>query len=499
MLAQLSNFQGPSVDWWALTPQMILVGAALVIMTVTSLQPRRTPDWFSTAVTVIAGTAAGVVAWDLWNDIALNGPSSTVGGAFGVDGFSIFFTILTVIAMVATSLVGDAYVRRESMAAPEFNILLLATAAGAIVMASANDLIVLFIGLESLSIGLYVLAAMHFRRSEAQEAAMKYFVLGAFSSAFFLYGIALVYGATGSTSLIKMSEYFGDFGSRFGGLELFYVGMALMLVGLAFKVAAAPFHFWAPDVYQGSPSPVSGYMASAAKAAGFAAMLRVFFVTFGSTSGDWSLPVAVLSAITLIVGAVMAITQNDLKRMLAFSSVGHAGYVLVAVQSATSEGTSSALFYLFTYTFMVLGSFAVIGLVGWQNGHDIERYHGLARRRPLLAVALTIFVLGQAGVPFTSGFIAKFLVIRSSIDDEIYWLAVLAMVVSVITAFMYLRIIMTMWDRDADVSDSPKLHIPFATGLVIAVCALVTVVYGVLPQSLIEFARDAIPVLVAAS
>ncbi|NOX28603.1 MAG: NADH-quinone oxidoreductase subunit N [Actinobacteria bacterium] len=497
ILAQLSNFEGPSIDWLPLTPQIILVVAALVILLVTSLSPAKVSDSFSTAVTVGSGVAAGVVAWFVWNDIRDEGPSSTVAGAVGVDGFSIFFTILTLSALVATSLVGHSYIKREQMAAPEFSALLLLTAVGAIVMASANDLIVLFIGLEALSIGLYVMAAMQFRRREAQEAAMKYFVLGAFSSAFFLYGIALVYGATGSTNLVNIAAYFNTIGSRINNLELFYVGMALMLVGLAFKVAAAPFHFWAPDVYQGSPSPVSGYMASAAKAAGFAAMLRIFFVAFSRTSADWTPIVAVLSAITLIVGAVMAITQNDVKRMLAFSSVGHAGYVLVAVQAATSDGTSAALFYLFTYTFMVIGSFAVVSLLGWNDGHDVSRYEGLARRRPLIAVAFTVFLLGQAGVPFTSGFVGKFLVIRSAVDDEIYWLAVLAMVVSVITAFMYLRIISNMWDREVDVADAPRLSVPLTTGFVVVVCAMITVVYGVIPQSLIEFARDAVPVLVA--
>ncbi len=498
MLAQVSEFVAPSIDWWALTPQMILIGAALVIMLVTSLSPVQIPGWVSTLITVSAAVAAGVVSWWLWNDVLDEGASSTVAGAFGVDGFALFFTILTMIAVVATALVGDAYVEREGMAAPEFHALLLTTATGAIVMAAANDLIVLFIGLESLSIGLYVLAAMQFRRKTAQEAAMKYFVLGAFASAFFLYGIALVYGSTGSTNLAEISSFFDSLGSRTADLELLLVGTALMLTGLAFKIAVAPFHFWAPDVYQGSPSPVTGYMASAAKAAGVAALLRIFFAALGPLAADWSTPIAVGSAITIIVGAVMAITQNDVKRMLAFSSVGHAGYILVGIQTATDDGTSSALFYMFTYSLMVLGSFAVISAMRGGANHDVDTYSGLAKRRPLLAFAFTIFLLGQAGVPFTSGFIAKFMVIRAAASDEVYWLAVLAMVASVITAFMYLRIIMTMWDRGADVADAEPISVPWTTGVVVATTAVATIVYGVVPQSLIEFARDAVPVLVAA-
>ncbi|MCB0991571.1 MAG: NADH-quinone oxidoreductase subunit N [Acidimicrobiales bacterium] len=497
MFAQLSTFDAPSVDWFALAPQIILVGAALLIMLITALSARPVPGWFSTGLTVIAGVASVIVAMVLWNDVRDEGAYSTVAGAIGVDGFSLFFTVLVSLGLIATALVGDSYLRREHMAAPEFHALLLSASTGAIVMASANDLVVMFIGLESLSIGLYVLAAMQFRRPQGREAAMKYFVLGAFSSAFLLYGIALVYGSTGSTNLVVVRDATSTLGNLISPNELLVVGIALLLVGFAFKIAAAPFHFWAPDVYEGSASPVSGFMASVAKAAAFAALLRVIVVAMGANDGDWAIPLAVLSAISIIVGAVMAISQNDVKRMLAFSSVGHAGYVLVGVQTATAEGMSSALFYLFVYTFMVIGSFAVVSVLGWDGGHPIERYEGLAKRRAWLAGAFTVFLLAQAGVPFTAGFVAKFLVIKSAVADEVYWLAVLAMVASVITAFMYLRIVMSMWMRDADVDGAPVLSISPATAFVLAATVAVTLVYGVVPDSLIEFARDAVPVLVA--
>ena len=216
----------------------------------------------------------------------------------------------------------------------------------------------MFLGLEALSIAIYVMIAMHSRRSEARESAVKYFVLGAFSSAFLLYGIALTYGATGSTNLVHVREYLDAV--VFRDQHMLMAAMGLLLVGLSFKVAAAPFHFWAPDVYQGAPSPVTGWMASIAKAAGFAALLRIFFAAFASHDSDWSPVVAVLAFVTLVVGAVMAILQTDVKRMLAFSSISHAGYVLVAVQSASNDGTAAALFYLFTYTLMVLGTFAAV-------------------------------------------------------------------------------------------------------------------------------------------
>jgi len=497
MLAQLTNFQAPSVDWWILAPQMILVGGALAILLITSLSIRKIPSWVSTFIAFGSGLATFVVAMFLWYDVRDEGARSTLAGALGLDGFSLFFTVLTALGVMLTALIGDAYISRERMAAPEFNALLLSAATGAIVMASANDLIVMFIGLESLSIGLYVMAAMHLGRKVAQEAAMKYFILGAFSSAFLLYGIALVYGATGSTSLTHIQSATSTLAVRSAPPELLFVGMALIIVGVAFKVAAAPFHFWAPDVYQGAPSPVTGFMASVAKAAGFAALLRLFFVALPSEVTEWAPIFSGLAILTLIVGAVMAIMQNDVKRMLAFSSVGHAGYVLVAVTTGTAEGLASALFYLFTYTFMVLGSFAVISLIGWNDGHDIGRYEGLARRRPLVALAMTVFILGQAGVPFTSGFIAKFYVIQAAVNDELYAMAVVAMVAAVVGAFMYLRIVMTMWSRDVEDADAPAPAVSWTAGLALLATVAVTLVYGFIPQSLIEFARDAVPQLIA--
>ena len=251
MLAQLTNFVPPSIDWWVLAPQMTMVGAALFLLLLTSLSPVRIPAWVSTLVAFTAGAATFVIALVLWYDVQDNGARSTISDALGLDGFSLFFTMLIAISVMLTTLVADAYIDRERIAAPEFNALLLCSATGAVVMSAANDLIVLFLGLEALSIGLYVLAAMHLRRRESQEAAMKYFILGAFSSAFLLYGIALVYGTTGSTNLVHISAFTdpASLTSRTLSVEILFVGMALILVGVAFKVAAAPFHFWAPDVY----------------------------------------------------------------------------------------------------------------------------------------------------------------------------------------------------------------------------------------------------------
>jgi NADH-quinone oxidoreductase subunit N len=494
LLAQ-STFEAPSIDWWALVPQMVLLGAALLLLLVTSMSPRRVPSWVSTAVSIGAGSATFVIALGLWYDVRDDGARSTIGGAFAVDGFSLFFTVLIAVAVVSTALVAHSYLEREGIVAPEFHALLLCSAAGAIVMASANDLIVLFLGLEALSIALYVLIAMHVRRSEARESAMKYFVLGAFSSAFFLYGIALVYGATGSTNLAVIRDYLAEF--RLVDEHLLMTGLALLLAGLAFKVAAAPFHFWAPDVYQGAPSPVTGYMATVAKAAGFAALLRVFFVAFGDFEAEWTPVITGLAIMTLLTGSLMAIVQTDVKRMLAFSSVTHAGFVLVAVQAASDDGTAAALFYLFTYTLMAIGSFAVVGVMGWNDGHRLERYAGLARSRPVLAFGFTVFLLAQAGVPLTSGFIAKFVVINASVGAENYVLAAVAMFTAVIGAFMYLRIVMAMYVTDEGDAVGERPNIPVTSAIVLFGAVAFTFVVGFIPQFLLEFSSDAIPVLIA--
>ncbi len=490
---QLLGFVSPSINWWALLPQMILLGAALLILLLSSLAPRRSSTTFATVTTLSAAITAYFVSIGLWYDVEREGASSSIASAFGVDGFSIFFTMLILIALAITALLSHHYLDSEGIDPPEFHALLLCSAAGAIVMAAANDLVVMFLGLEALSIAIYVMIAMHSRRSEARESAVKYFVLGAFSSAFLLYGIALTYGATGSTNLVHVREYLDAV--VFRDQHMLMAAMGLLLVGLSFKVAAAPFHFWAPDVYQGAPSPVTGWMASIAKAAGFAALLRIFFAAFASHDSDWSPVVAVLAFVTLVVGAVMAILQTDVKRMLAFSSISHAGYVLVAVQSASNDGTAAALFYLFTYTLMVLGTFAVVGAMGSDDDHPLTRYAGLGRSKPLIALSLTALLLAQAGVPTTSGFIAKFQVISAAVSNQSYFLAGAAMVTAVIGAFMYLRIIMTMYVVDDDESGpSPVWH--WTTSTVVLGTVIFTMVLGLVPQFLIEFAEQAVPILI---
>jgi NADH-quinone oxidoreductase subunit N len=366
-------------------------------------------------------------------------------------------------------------------------------------MASANDLMVLFLGLEILSVAVYVLAAMHSRRVSSQEAGLKYFVLGGFSSAFFLYGIAMIYGATGTTNLVRISEFLSRNVLESTGLLL--LGFALLLVGLGFKVAAVPFHVWAPDVYDGAPSPVVAFMAAGIKAAGFAAIIRVFYLAFAAYQTDWQPLIYALAVLTLFGGAVLAIVQTNVKRMLAYSSIAHAGFILVGVQVATQEGVSAVLFYLATYTFLVAGSFGVITLIDrkGENAHQLDDYRGLGRRSPVLAFVFTILLLAQAGVPFTSGFFAKFYVVNAAVEAESYLLASLAMVSAVIAAYLYLRLIVAMWmspEAEAAPTTGPRIPVPFAAGLALVVCLTVTLVVGIWPQELVEWTREGVPVLV---
>lgn len=477
----------PSIDWEALVPHLLLAGGGVLLLTIVSLVGRRLPSNFASFYTCAIGLGTLISSIALWRRIGEEGAASTLSGMVGVDRFSVFITGLIGAVVALVALLSHDYVKRERLWGTELYVLLLLSAVGGVIMAGANDLIVLFLGLEVLSIAAYVLAAMHLRRSASQEAGMKYFVLGAFSSAFFLYGIALIYGAAGSTKL----SYIADF-LEAGSLEqdgLLLGGFALLLVGMFFKIAAVPFHAWTPDVYQGSPTPVVAYMASAVKAAGFAALLRVFVAAFESYQGDWQPIVYAIAVLTMFAGAAMAIVQTDVKRMLAYSSISHAGFILVGVQAATDDGIAAALFYLAAYAAIAIGSFAVIGMVAAGSearvasgaGDDsiagdtrsseaddtlssedpartsIVAYRGLAKRRPILSAAFMVLLLAQAGVPFTAGFFAKFTVISAAADARSFWLAILAMISAVISAFIYLRLLVAMYLPGPEpAEDSPE-------------------------------------------
>jgi NADH-quinone oxidoreductase subunit N len=493
---RLPQLRLPEVEYSAMVPHLILLGAPLVLLLVASLLRKRLPAGTYAAFTALSGLASGVAAWLKWRELLARDEDSAlilaVANAIVVDGFACFMMIVISLTVVLGALLADSYLRREGLDGPEFYVLMMLSAAGGLFMATANDLIVLFLGLEILSIALYVLTGYHRRRAESREAAMKYFILGAFSSALFLYGIALVYGATGSTNLVEISSFLAS--NVIVGNGLLMAGLVLLLVGLGFKVAAVPFHAWTPDVYQGAPSPVTGFMAAAAKAAGFAGLLRVFFSTFGDQQVDWQPLVWALAVLTMLTGSVLAVVQSDIKRMLAYSSISHAGYVLIGLQAATERGIAGSLYYLLAYTFMVLGSFAIVSLVGRKGDaeHDLEHYKGLSARRPILALAFTVLLMAQAGIPFTTGFLAKFYVIGAAVQAESYALALIGMVSAVIAAFFYLRVIVVMYSPLEEGAEAgPRIRLPFGTGLALGLAVAFTVAFGIVPQPIIQFARQA--------
>jgi NADH-quinone oxidoreductase subunit N len=485
----------PHINYSALMPEMIMVGGALLILVASSMvrrRPRKGVYAIASALTGLAAGIAGVWQWNHYN-LGHHGGQRAIVDAIAMDGFSVFVIVAVSSAVVVGSMIFDSYLLREGLAGPEFYVLALLSATGAMFMGAANDLLIVFLGLEVLSIPLYTMAGYHRRRAESGEAAMKYFILGAFSSALFLYGIAMTYGATGSTNLAEIATFLSQNVLLHNSVLL--VGMFLLLVGLGFKVAAVPFHTWTPDVYQGAPSPATGFMAAVAKAAGFAGLLRIFLATFPTFRDQWKPVVWVLAALTLLVGSILALVQNDIKRMLAYSSISHAGYVLIGLEAGSSRGRAGSLFYLLAYTFMVLGSFAIVTVVGRKgdNDHDISTYRGLASRRPLLALVFTVLLLAQAGVPFTTGLWAKFYVIAAAVEDHSYALAIIGMLAAAISAFFYLRVVVNMYmtSDDADERTNVPLRVPFGIGSALLVTVAFTVVFGLVPDLIFHFASQA--------
>jgi NADH-quinone oxidoreductase subunit N len=492
ILAQVTprEIATPHVDWSAILPPLVLIGGALLLMTVAALSRNRPGRGVLATFTVCVAAVAMVAAREQWFDVRDVGPRTFIDGAVVVDGFAVFLTVVICAAVALAALVADDYLRREGLDGPEFYVLTMLSAAGGVIMAAANDLIVLFLGLEVLSISLYVLAGYHVRREPSREAGMKYFVLGAFASAFFLYGIALLYGATGSTNLTEVAAFLRENTVVSNGVLL--AGVGLLLVGFGFKVAAVPFHMWTPDVYQGAPTPVTGFMAAAAKAAGFAGLLRVFASTLALYVDDWRPLVWVLAVATLVVGSVLAVVQDDVKRLLAYSSIAHAGYILVGLQAANDQGIAGALFYLLVYTFLVVGSFAVVTLVGRRgdSGHTLADYRGLARRRPALALGFTVLLLAQGGVPFTGGFFAKFYVIAAAVRAESYALAIIAMLAAVVSFYVYLRVVVAMYMSPEAPAEAP-VPVPAGAAAVILAALGFTLFVGFVPSYVVDFARHA--------
>jgi NADH-quinone oxidoreductase subunit N len=408
-----------------------------------------------------------------------------------LDAFRWATAVVFLLGALGAVLLAVGYLGRERILVPEFYPLVLFATVGMLLMGGAADLIVVFLGLELMSISVYVLAGIRRRSAASAEAALKYFLLGAFASGFLLYGIALVYGATGSTNLYTIALQLMD--SQVVGRPMLGFGIALLLVGFGFKVSAAPFHMWAPDVYDGAPTPVTAFMAAAVKAAGFAALVRIAMIAFGEASVAWQTTIWWLAVLTMLVGNLVALAQRRLKRMLAYSSIAHAGYLLVAVAAASPAGGSAFVFYALAYTAMTVGAFAVLAAVGRDGESDllIDDLDGLAARRPWVAFVMTVFMLSLLGFPATAGFIGKWLILSAAVDAGQTSLAILLVLASVLSAGYYLPVVMAMYMKPAqDDEVAERAVVGGAARVVVATAAVALLLFGVWPNRALDLARS---------
>ena len=464
----------PVINWHMLMPELVIVLTFVIVMVFDLFKSIRKSvlAW----VTIVGSAIA------LWASVKML-HAGVIGNEFNgmlrVDRFSMFFNIIFLVSTILVTLISINYLDRNDKRQGEYYVLILLATLGMMLMASGNELIVVFLGLELMSLSLYVLAGYFRSIQVSSEAGMKYLLLGAFASGFFLYGIALIYGGAGTTSIPEIASEL-----EVGGKSpLMLAGMFLLIVGFGFKVALVPFHQWAPDVYEGAPTPIAAFISAGPKAAGFAAFLRIFTGGLESLQPEWIVVVVILAALTMTVGNVIATAQSNIKRMLAYSSVAHAGYVLVGLAAANKDGISSAMLYLFIYCVMNIGAFAAVILARTEDGENlrIADYAGLGFRRPLLALFMTIMLLSLAGFPPTAGFVGKFYVFRSAVDAGHTWLVVVAAINTAISAFYYLRVVVTMYMKEPE----EELDFHAYPSLLVFALLLVTigvVLIGVLPS-----------------
>jgi NADH-quinone oxidoreductase subunit N len=405
-----------------------------------------------------------------------------------VDGFATFFRVLVMGVGILIVLPSYPFLARQDGETGAFHALLLFSISGQCLMASASDLIIIFIGLEISSISSYVLAGFFRDDKRSNEAALKYFLLGSFATAFFLYGVALIYGATGTINLDAVRRSIGPL--RADPPVMIVAAAALMFVGLGFKVSASPFQMWAPDVYQGAPTPVSAFLSAGPKAAGFAIFLRIFLTAFGPIGAHWEPLVWGASLLSMTVGNFAALTQTNFKRMLAYSSIAHAGYVLVALAARSQVGAAAAMFYLVAYACMNIGAFAVVSHLSGRGEKytDIEDFKGLAQKQPLTAAMLTIFLLSLIGVPLTGGFFGKFYIFRAALESHLVWLTVLGLLNSAVAAYYYLRILVMMYMHEPGPAAEAVEPLSPAMGAALILPALGTLVLGIFPGWVLDFA-----------
>jgi NADH-quinone oxidoreductase subunit N len=494
----------PDINLTLIAPELIIGVAGVLVMMVDAFA-RRGQRWLTGGLSIVALITAGAAS--IWLGAGWRGARSAFNGMIVLDQLRLSFTLIFVIVSILTILIAAAWIDIEKLPAGEFHALLLFATCGMMLMASAGDLVIVFLGLEILSIATYVMAG--FRRTDVRsnESSLKYFILGSFASAFLLYGIALIYGATATEALPGTTNIAAIAGRLNHSLypPLLLAGAAMLLVGFGFKIATAPFHVWTPDVYEGAPTPVTAFMAAGPKAAGFASFMRVFVFGFpiatavASTAGyahkSWLGALAIMAALTMSVGNIVAIVQNNVKRMLAYSSIAHAGYALVgfvAAGAATdaeqqSAALTSVAFYLLTYAVMNMGAFAIVTLIARGNDRrtEVEDYNGIGFLSPVLAFSLSLFLLSLLGMPLTAGFMGKVMVFTTAVRQGYVWLVVIGVLNTAVSAYYYLRLIIVMFFRERSAPwDAPRLPVSVALALVITIAGVFYL--GLFPERVIN-------------
>ena len=472
------------INWQLLMPELV-IALTLIIVLVFDLFDAISKTVLGWMTIVGAGIA-------LWVSIQMH-QAGRVGlqfdDMFKVDNFSLFFNIIFLVSTILVTLISMSYLDRGDRKQGPYYLLILLATLGMMLMAAGNELIIVFLGLELMSLSLYVLAG-YFRESPASsEAGMKYLLLGAFASAFFLYGIALIYGGAGTTSVPAIAEAI----TAENKSPLLLAGMFLLVVGFGFKVAIVPFHQWAPDVYEGAPTTIAAFISAGPKAAGFAAFLRIFMEALPNLQVEWSGVLILLAMLTMTVGNIIAISQTNIKRMLAYSSIAHAGYVLIGLAAANNDGISSAMLYLLIYCVMNIGAFGAVILARTEDGESlmISDYAGLGTRKPLLAMFMTVMLLSLAGFPPTAGFVGKFYLFKAAIGSELYLLVIVGAINTAISAFYYLRVVVTMYMREPEeeLEFSPYAS-TLVVGLILAVVGVLLI--GVLPSLMLTPAQNSV-------
>lgn len=470
-----------------LAPEILLAAAGLLLLLAGAIgRGMGTRD--SALVAIVSLVLTGGVLLRV-QSVLPDQPLQILGGSFILDGYSFFWKLLVLVATTLTVLLSVRFLEEGNYRASEFYSLLLLATSGTLFMASGYTLLTIWISLETMALSSYVLAGYFKREIRSNEAALKYFILGALSSGILLYGISLLYGATGTVQLTGLYRALEGIQDN----PLVPLGWLLLAAGLFFKVAAVPFHVWTPDVYVGAPTPVTAWLAVVSKGASFAILLRIFYEGLGSLKLEWQAVLAVVAAATMIWGNLAALTQDNVKRMLAYSSIAHAGYVLIGVLAVSEVGLWSVLFYLLTYTFVTMGVFGTVILLERREyaGETCADYAGLSRRSPFLAAMMLLFLIALTGIPPTGGFVGKFYLFAAGIEAGWTWVAVVGVLTSAISLYYYFRIVVFMYFKDSDASTPVALRAPALVGAV-AFCALATLVMGIIPGPFIELAKNSL-------